>query len=80
MNSVDVLKTIEADIYNNYHVRSMPAGDNQLHMILDMAHEVLNRTRFEAITEEELDALTDSNFHAVRHAVEILQLIYKYRF
>ena len=80
-NTVEVLKRLEEQTYNNFNVLSRPNGVKWLHMVIYLEHLILSeKGLLEAITPADLDALTADNFHTVRHAAESVLHLKQYAF
>ena len=76
---VERLEILEDDIYNAYGVESKPAGDTWVMMVLDIAKGILKKPGLsDAITEGDLNQLTEDNYHTARHAAEVIRHLKKY--
>ena len=76
---VGTLEHMEAEIYNAFGTDHRPAGKKWLYMVLDMAGRILDKDGLiEAITEDDLNQLTEDNFHTARHAAEMVLHLNKY--
>ena len=71
VNVVATLECIEDDVYTQYNVNNFPADRRGALMILDMAKQIINEDLTGRITDDDLDELTEENFHAVRQAAVI---------
>lgn len=73
------LETLENNVYKEYKVDSKPAGKTWLYMALDLARKIAEEPGLlEAITDADLDQLTEDNFHTARHAAEVARGLMKY--
>lgn len=77
--TVGTLKSLEAEIYKAYGVDSKPAGLKWVEMALDLAKRITEEPGLlDAITEADLDQLTEENAHTARHAAEVALHLKKY--
>ena len=77
--TVGTLKRLEEEIYSDYNVNSKPAGLEWVTMALDLAKRITEAPGLlDAITDADLDQLTEENFHTARHAAEAAQHLKKY--
>ena len=64
--------TIENQIYKKYGVDCRPDPDTWERMIDDIAEAIIEVPGLvESITIEDLDTLTDQNYHTGRHGAEL---------
>ncbi len=76
---VGKLEALENNVYREYKVNSKPAGRTWLYMALDLARKITEEPGLlEAITDADLDQLTEDNYHTARHAAEVVQRLQKY--
>ena len=72
MDTVSKLQAIDCEIMNRYGLTSRPAGKTWIHVVLDLVRELAdNDALTTAIRPEDLDQLTEENFHTMRTAAEI---------
>ena len=77
--AVGTLERLEDAVYIAAGVDCKPQGKKWLYMVLDLARRILDEDNLlEAITDDDLDQLTEDNFHTARHAAEILLHLNKY--
>lgn len=77
--TVGTLKSLEAEIYKTYGVRSKPPGLTWVKMALDLAKRITEAPDLlDTITEADLEQLTEENAHTARHAAEIALHLKKY--
>ena len=77
--TVGTLERLEDETYSAYGVNSKPAGLKWVEMALYLAKRITEEPGLlDAITEADLDQLTEENFHTARHAAEVAQCLKKY--
>lgn len=77
--TVGTLQDLENDIYEAYGVNHKPRGLTWVNMVLDLAKRITNEPGLlDAITEANLDQLTEENYHTARHAAEVALYLKKY--
>lgn len=78
-STVGILKRLEDETYSAYGVNSNPAGLKWVEMALYLAKRITEEPGLlDAITEADLDQLTEENFHTARHAAEMVLHLNKY--
>jgi hypothetical protein len=77
--SVESLKRLENESYSYFEVDSKPQGKKWLLMVLDIARRIVEAPGLlEAITPEDLEQLTEDNYHTARHAAETVLNLKEY--
>lgn len=78
-DTVEALQGIQDNVYTARGWQCMPAGNEWLRGLLEMCAGILDAGLLDDITRDDLDQLTAENFHAVRHAAEMLLTVSPYR-
>lgn len=77
--AVESLKRLENESYSYFEVDSKPQGKKWLLMVLDLARRIVEAPGLlEAITPEDLEQLTEDNYHTARHAAETVLNLKEY--
>lgn len=69
---VNLLMNIEDFVYEEFKVTYKQYGDTYIKMVLSMATKIINTIPIEQLTAEVKEQLTDSNYHTVNHAIDIV--------
>lgn len=78
-SSVESLERLENEIYSYFETDSKPHGKKWLLMVLDLARRIVEEPGLlEAITEKDLEQLTEDNYHTARHAAETVLHLRRY--
>ena len=72
VRTVETLEEMQDDVFDRYHAHHRPTGKTWLYMVLDLARDIVDRDGLlETITEDDLNQLTEENFHTARTAAEV---------
>ena len=72
------LEAIEDDVYDLHRLNSRPNGADYVSIVLEIAHNAIDKGLYKKITPADLEELTADNYHAARKAAEILLDLERY--
>lgn len=76
--AVPLLEALEDDTFRCLGYTSRPTGTDYIKAVLQIAQGALFRGAYKSITPEDLEQLTEDNYHTARRAAQILLDLEKY--
>ena len=73
MNTTERLMQLQEAVFDLYGYDFIPKNNIWASMVLDIAKQIITEGLADRITPEDLDELTEENYHTARRAAEIAQ-------
>lgn len=76
--TVPLLEALEDEAYTKQGITSRPAGADYIRMVLDIAQGAIDAGIYNRIDPDDLEQLTEDNYHTARRAAQVLLDLQKY--